>query len=551
MKRVAVLSNINIDNALMELRSRFELYQPSGYGVWVQEIMNENSGLYTFAPEAVFIIVDGDELLKSCETLDNVRLEIDRTAGFLRHAAEKHNEVAFFLSTVDLPQKKIRTVKNSLFERVAEGAWSDMVAELSLMLSNVYPFDLKRSVEQIGRERFYSDKFWYLGGMKFTMEASALIEKEISRMTDALSGCRKKCLVLDLDNTLWGGVIGEDGIDGVLLSDSKEGARYKDFQRRIKELKKTGTILAVNSKNNPDDALEMIRKHSDMVLKEDDFVNFKVNWQPKVENMKEIAEELNIGIDSLVFIDDNPAERESVKEILPQVTVPDFPKDTSRLSSMMTELYRDLFLSLKATGEDLEKTEMYRQNTMRKDLMKSSASVDDFLKSLETSVQMRSIRSDDLSRAAQLSQKTNQFNVTTRRYSDSDISAMMADPSYYLFIASVKDRFGDNGIVALIIVKKSGKEEACIETFLMSCRVMERYVEDLIIDKVENIMESEGVLNLYANYIPTPKNKPVEKLFDRLGYSPLSVASDGAISYSIDLRTKPARKKFGEIFYEV
>lgn len=544
--RLSVLSNINLDSLVGRLSKLNDVYKTEGYGTWVQEIINPNSGLYSFGPQAVFIIIDGEEMFKGQSRNSST---IDMNINYIEETVKNNPDITFFVSNIDLWTRKIDSAKAGSKERGLEFLWEDGLFLLSRKYRNLYVFDLKSIVEDIGREQFYSKKLWYLGGIKFSMKAEKVLEQYINRCVDSVKGKRKKCMVLDLDNTLWGGVVGEVGMEGIELSDYKEGARYKDFQKKLKEIKDLGIILAVVSKNNFDDAIKVIREHKHMVLKEEDFVALKINWDLKSQNIRDLSEELNIGLDSIVFIDDNPVERESVKRELPEVTVPGFPQDTSELLNFAVELYHNYFYTLDITDEDTVKTEIYRQNMKRRDAQKSSASYEDFLKSLETKIEIRRISAENVQRAAQLTQKTNQFNLTTKRYSEQELLALIDEEGFEGFVAYVSDRFGDNGMVSVVITKRKTDTEIELDTFLLSCRVMGRFIEEQIIGFIEDLYKKSGYKRLVTYYKPTEKNAPVKDFFERLGYSVLDVDSAGNKKYILDLEKSSidSRKKFGEL----
>ncbi len=544
--RLSVLSNINLDSLVGRLSKLNDVYKTEGYGTWVQEIINPNSGLYSFGPQAVFIIIDGEEMFKGQSRNNST---IDMNINYIEETVKNNPDITFFVSNIDLWTRKIDSAKAGSKERGLEFLWEDGLFLLSRKYRNLYVFDLKSIVEDIGREQFYSKKLWYLGGIKFSMKAEKVLEHYINRCVDSVKGKRKKCMVLDLDNTLWGGVVGEVGMEGIELSDYKEGARYKDFQKKLKEIKDLGIILAVVSKNNFDDAIKVIREHKHMVLKEEDFVALKINWDLKSQNIRDLSEELNIGLDSIVFIDDNPVERESVKRELPEVTVPGFPQDTSELLNFAVELYHNYFYTLDITDEDTVKTEIYRQNMKRRDAQKSSASYEDFLKSLETKIEIRRISAENVQRAAQLTQKTNQFNLTTKRYSEQELLALIDEEGFEGFVAYVSDRFGDNGMVSVVITKRKTDTEIELDTFLLSCRVMGRFIEEQIIGFIEDLYKKSGYKRLVTYYKPTEKNAPVKDFFERLGYSVLDVDSAGNKKYVLDLEKSSidSRKKFGEL----
>jgi len=377
---------------------------------------------------------------------------------------------------------------------------------------------------------------WYLSSDRLSFSASKILTEKVSQLIRFFEKTRKKCLVLDLDNTLWGGVIGEDGIEGIILSEHKEGARYYDFQKRIKEIKETGVILAICSKNNMEE-VETAFKHSSMVLHKNDFAVIKANWEEKYKNIKEIANELNIGLDSIVYIDDNPVEREKVKLQLPMLTVPDFPEDTENLSSFAKEIYNKYFYIFDLFEEDKKRTEMYNQNRQREEAKSLYNNLDDYLKSLEMVMKIKIADEADVPRISQLTQKTNQFNLTTIRYAENQILDLIKSDDYILFVGSVTDKYGDNGKCVLVIIRKRDDQESEIETFLMSCRVMGRKIETAMLQFIEKYLMQHGVKSLTARYIQTQKNTPVAMFYENHGYSIISTNENEKI-YRKELKQK-------------
>lgn len=546
--KISILSNINIDILTKKLVKDYDIYKADGYGVWAQEMLNKNSGLYDYDPAILFIILDGEELInRDLDTVD-IEEEMNNSIVYIENYVKDNSKTHIFVNNLDLPINRAQSVKDVGLERKIEGYWHEKLCDLNDRFSNFHIFDIKALIESIGRKEFYSKKLWYLGGIKFSPKADKLIKKELNRCTRAIKGDRKKCLVLDLDNTLWGGIVGEDGLDKIMLSSYKEGARYKDFQKRLKEIKKTGVILAIVSKNNHDDAIEVFKNHEHMVLQEEDFVSMKINWKPKAQNIRDIAEELNIGLDSLVFIDDNPVERESIKSQIQEVIVPDFPEDTAEFEEFIINIYREYFLSIKSTEEDKKKTEMYKQNFNREREMQSSDSFENFLKNLKTRIKIWQAKEEDIERAAQLTQKTNQFNLTTKRYLSSDIQNFIKSTNHDVYVASVEDKFGDNGKVAVLIIEKNNDNTVEIDTFLMSCRVMGRFIEEQFIDFIEDKYKKQGYEKIISNYYPTTKNKPVKDLFEDLGYIVANNDEAGNKKYEINLdKVGTERKIFGEL----
>jgi len=546
--KISVLSNTNIEALARTLGKKYELYKAAGYNNWLQELLDKESGLNGFEPDAVFVLLDGRELINTCDSTEELKKQIDGYFGYIvEYLKIKAESTSVFISNLDIPIRRIQCPGKPVFERVAEHYWYECLTGLCGENKKLYIFDMKSMVENIGRNELYSDKLWYLGSIRYSLKGQKSIEKELDKYIRAMEGSRKKCIVLDLDNTLWGGVVGEAGLEGIELAGQKEGARYRDFQKRLKDIKDTGVILAVVSKNNYNDAIEVFRNHKDMYLREEDFAVMKIDWEYKPLSIEKLAAELNIGFDSIVFIDDNPVEREAVKHSLPQVTVPDFPEDTSELEAFITRIYNDYFFSISITEEDRVKTDMYRQNSLREAAMKASNSIEDYLYGLETVIRIGKAGEEDIPRIAQLTQKTNQFNLTTRRYTEKDIGKMLASSDLDVYTASVKDKYGDNGKTVVLIIRRD-KYLVEIDTFLMSCRIMGRYVEDRIIAFIEDKYRTQGFKELKASYLKTSKNLPVSGLFGRLGYEQCGQDSEGNKDYILRLDQKLAnRKNYGEL----
>ncbi|MEA4871389.1 MAG: HAD-IIIC family phosphatase [Synergistaceae bacterium] len=523
---LAILSNVTVTSLIDSTYKKVneEIYTSSGYNTWVQELITAQfSGN---KPEAVFLVLYGRELVGDATSYDwkELKLTLDQYLGTIKTFTEYNKDIPLFASSLDIQHDRILPFTFPRLEHKIESYWRSGLEEIGITV-----LEIAEIARNMGRDKFYSKRMWYLGSIPFSMSGEKAIAEEISRAWNALKGNRKKCLVLDLDNTLWGGVIGEDGLQGIELSTTKEGSRFRDFQKRIKDLKNQGVLLTIVSKNNEEDALEAIRKHPDMVLTEDDFVIIRANWEPKSVNIQSIAKELNIALDSLVFIDDNPIERESTKNALPEVNVPDFPKDTSILELFAIEISKRYFPVFKLTHEDLNKTNQYKVEQKRNEIKQKSISIEEYLESLEMSKAFRQIDETDVTRAAQLTQKTNQFNLTTRRYTESDIWNMMKSEAYQVWIGELEDKFGSYGKVILAIVKLE-ENTAIIDTFLMSCRVMGRNIEKDFLREIEKEMTSKGKNSIISEYIPTPKNSVVKDFWTDNGYVELDNKPD-SITY--------------------
>ena len=514
---LALLSNITIETLAQAAAKATgeEIYTSSGYNTWAQELLSASFG--GNIPDCIFLILDGTQLMGDAfpSNWETAKETLDEALSVILGFVSSHKDIPIFVSSLDIPQKKIRPYISSKLEHKAESYWLETLED-----NQIPVLDIAELASNIGRDKFYSSRMWYLGSIPYSMTGEKAIAEEISYALGALRGRRAKCIVLDLDNTLWGGVIGEDGVGGIELATTKEGSRYRDFQKRIKDLKEQGAILAVVSKNNKEDAMEGINNHPDMILREKDFVAIKANWEPKPVNIKELAEELNLGLDSFVFIDDNPIEREAVKTALPQVIVPEFPRDTANLEKFATEIGKKYFPTLKLTKEDTQKTEQYRTEHKRSELKKEAPSLEDYLKSLDMKLTICEITEEDIPRAAQLTQKTNQFNLTARRYTESDIRRMKEDGSHKIWIGELEDKFGSYGKIILAIAKLEPENcRAVIDTFLMSCRVMGRNVETDFLRHIEQELKDEGVKEIVGEYTETQKNKVVRNFWHEHAYT--------------------------------
>jgi len=535
---VAILSNINISSIVEKLQEVIVVYSPAGYNTWTSELLDTSSELHKRKIDIVFFLLDGLSLIGGLENSEELLEKLRLIADF----AKSNPHIAVVVNTIDIANQFPEAINTIPAARILQSEWNRCNSKHEF--DHLYWFDLAELITIHGREKMYSRKGWYLGNLRFSNFGEDIIVEEIKRIIESFKGNKKKCLVLDLDNTLWGGVVGEVGLDGISLSAVKEGSQFYLFQRQLKRLKEMGVLLTICSKNNPEDAKEVFNNHPAMILKEKDFVLMKINWKPKPENISELAQELNIGLDSMVFIDDSEFERESVKSQLPDLIVPEMPKDTTKLPEWFLDIQRKYFLFISVTEEDANKTEMYQLQAQREQLQKLSTSIEEYLTSLQMKQKIWLVSENDIVRAAQLTQKTNQFNLTTRRYTEFDIRRMIESDDYLVLMSSLEDKFGDNGKIALMIVEKNGRR-ARIDTFLMSCRVMGRYVENQFVDYVENMLANMGVEEIEAEYITTKKSVPVKDFWDSLGYK-RSKEEDGKVLYNLRISDKPER-----VFYSV
>jgi FkbH-like protein len=339
-----------------------------------------------------------------------------------------------------------------------------------------------------------------------------------------------KCVVLDLDNTLWGGVIGDDGLTGIRLGHLGDGEAFVAFQAYLKQLPARGILLAVCSKNERDAAMLPFTEHADMVLRMEDIAVFVANWDNKADNLRAIAKQLNIGLDSMVFLDDNPFERNLVRELVPEVIVPEMPEDPADYVRAISEW--NLFETASFSELDEKRTELYRQRAESEAVRADFTSLTDYLRSLEMVATLGRFDAYNLPRIAQLLQRSNQFNLTTRRYSLAECEALMADESCYPFHLSLRDRLSDHGLIAVAVLKQT-PGAVHVDSFLMSCRVLKRGVEELAIHTMVDYAKSVGKPLLTAEYIPTAKNAMVKDLYDGFGFERVETGEDGTVRYAL------------------
>ena len=374
-------------------------------------------------------------------------------------------------------------------------------------------------------------KFYFISQMGINPKLTKDFQAWWLRKLESIALKRKKCIVLDLDNTLWGGVLGEEGISGIKIGGDYPGKAFAFFQKSLLQLSKAGIILTVCSKNNEADVLEAWEKNPYMILKKEHFAAYRINWVDKAANIKELADELNIGLDSFVFVDDNPTERELIKQMLPMVSVPDFPVQPYELPVFYKQLVNNYFKVYSITEEDKKKTEQYKANAARVQAQHSFIDFEAFLESLDIQIIIEAANEFNIPRIAQMTQKTNQFNLTTKRYTDADINDFLAQ-GWKIWCISVADRFGDNGITGCIMI--NGDE---IDTFLLSCRILGKGIEIAFIKQILTMLKESGFATVKADYIPTAKNAQVADFYDRCGFSCVAEDVDGSKSYLLDLNT--------------
>jgi FkbH-like protein len=404
--------------------------------------------------------------------------------------------------------------------------------ELASKYDNVKVIDFERFFDNYKVDEYIDYRYYFISQMELNPRLSGSFEEWFATQIRAIEMKRKKCLVLDLDNTLWGGILGEDGINGIALGGNYPGKVFLLFQQQILELSRQGIILAVCSKNNIEDVRQIWREHPDALLKEEHFSALRINWNNKADNIREMAEELNIGLDGFVFLDDSPSERELVRRFLPEVTVPDFPTQPYMLPVFFKKTVEQYFSVYALTDEDKSKTEQYKANVQRLQAQRSFTNMEEYLQWLEIELTVADVNDLTLARAAQMTQKTNQFNLTTRRYTDADLRGKLATGSR-IYTLSVRDKFGDSGITGLCIIDFVD-ETAYLDSFLLSCRILGKRIEEAFLNFVLNLLKQQGVKTVQTQYIPTAKNMQVKDFYDKQGFHKITGENECVI-YLMDI----------------
>ena len=532
--RLAVLSTNTIDHLLPAIRVaglryklRLDVYSGS-FGQYRQELLDPASPLVQFHPDLILLSLNARQATSGvpiAATAEEVEEALARAIEGLRelwlHARSTFNATVIQQSYLDVSEPLFGS-----YDRLVPAAPSRLIARLNDLLApaaareNVMLLDVAQASARDGIDAWFDIARWLQGKMEIAPQAAPRYGELIARLIGAQRGKSRKCLVLDLDNTLWGGVVGDVGTAGIILGEgSAQGEAHLALQRYAKLLKDRGVILAVCSKNEHALAEATFREHPEMVLRRPDIAAFVANWNDKVENLKDIAERLNIGLDSLVFVDDNPVERARVRAALPMVAVPELPNDPALYVHCIADA--GYFEAVSFTADDLRRGQQYATNTEREALRGVSQSVDDFLRGLEMSVTYGPIEPVDLARATQLINKTNQFNTTTRRYSADEVARLVVAPENLTLQFRLADRFGDNVLVSVMILRSADDDAEALEidSWVMSCRVFGRQLENEAMSIAVEAALARGIRVLRAEYIPTERNGVVSGLFKGLGFA--------------------------------
>jgi len=550
--RLAVLSSTTFDivaSALPAAGARHGLALDvvlAEYDQIVQTALNPKADVFAERPDAVLVHFDHrwlglDRFAGTHGAVDDA---IDRVAMVLRAlrdgigaqliVSNVPSPVGALFGSFDLavaaaPRTQITAFNTKLRDIAAE--------------SGALVLDLASVAEQVGTAQWFDPVMWNLYKLPVAPQVAPLLADVIARVLGAMRGKARKCLVLDCDNTLWGGVIGDDGMEGIAIgSGNAEGESFLAVQQLALDLKNRGIILAVCSKNFDENARQPFREHPDMLLRESDIAVFQANWSDKASNLEAIAATLNIGLDSLVFLDDNSAERAQVRAALPMVAVPELPADAAWYPAYLSSA--GYFEAVAWSDEDLNRSASYLANAQRAEVQQRSRDLGDYLAALEMALSARAFDAQGRGRIAQLINKSNQFNLTTRRYTEAEVAGMESDPQTITLQVRLRDKYSDFGMIGVIIARAVAEDAEAIDidTWLMSCRVLGRRVEEAMLQALVHSARAAGRSRLLAHYLPTAKNGMVRELFDTLGFDLVEETEAGERHYRLDLdryATKP------------
>lgn len=487
-----------------------------------RQFLDPTSDLFRFDPQFIVVFQSTHKLnekFSSLDTQDQLSLAKDRI-NFITEILNLTKAKIIYFNYPEIEDSVFGSYQNKLPQsfvfQVRKLNYELM--QLSEKEQNFFVCDLSAIQNKYGRNFMFDAMIYTNTEMILSIDAVPLVAKRVIDIISAIQGKFKKCVILDLDNTLWGGVIGDDGLEGIQLGHGLGiGKAFTEFQMWLKKLKNRGIILCVCSKNDEKNAKEPFLKHPDMILHLEDISVFMANWETKVDNIRQIQQILNIGFDSMVFIDDNSFERNIVRENIQSITVPEMPEDPSLYLEYLYSL--NLFETASYSLSDKDRTKQYQIQAQRAEFSKTFKNEDDFLSSLNMESTVEPFTKFNTPRVAQLSQRSNQFNLRTVRYTEADIKNMADDPNIVSLAFTLKDKFGDNGLIAVIILKKINEEELFIDTWFMSCRVLKRGMENFTLNKIVEIARKIGAKRIIGEYIPTLKNEMVKDHYKNLGFS--------------------------------
>ncbi|HEY3638811.1 MAG TPA: HAD-IIIC family phosphatase [Rhizomicrobium sp.] len=511
------------------------------YDQVLQEALNAGSEINTAGLDGVLIAVDHRWMhLDRPDFSESPAARVKSAVGKLGMAVEalrRHGGAPAILQTMPVPAQALF----GSYERRVRGSVRSMIEDANRLIvalaeeSGSYLLDVAALAERVGTEFWFDPVQWTAYKLPFSADCFPIYADVLGRLLGAIRGRARKCLVLDLDNTLWGGVIGDDGLEGIVLGQgTARGESFLSVQELAADLRMRGVVLAVCSKNNDEVARGPFRDHPEMILREEHITVFQANWIDKASNLESIAKTLNIGVDALVLLDDNPAERAQVRAALPMVAVPELPTDPAWYA--WTLHAAGYFEAVGYSAEDRLRVDSYGANALRAEVMAKARDLGDYLSSLEMVLTVSPFDRTGRQRIAQLINKSNQFNLTTRRYTEGEVAAMETDPDLLTLQVRLEDKFGDFGMIGVVICRPdTGKGAWDIDTWLMSCRVLGRRIEEGMLEKVVAELSRRGGASLRGQYIPTAKNGMVKDHYSKLGFSLVSEDAEGCRSFELPL----------------
>lgn len=532
-RRIAILRSFTVEPVLPFLAAEAALsacrldIRVGDFNSYGQEILDDGGPLYAHRPDIVIVAIQARDLAPALwSTIADLpeaerQAQADAAADLLERLLAAFRSRSSASLIVHGMERPARGPEGLLGDQKSLG--QDQALEVidrrlrSWCAANADAFFLDYAALQarLGRDNWGDERKWAAARLPLSVAAMPRLARLWWRYVAALALPPAKVLALDLDNSLWGGVIGEDGMEGIILSDEMPGLAYRNFQRCLLDIAARGILLTVVSKNNPDDALRVLERHPHMLVRPDRLAAMRINWESKVDNLMSLAAELRLGLDSFIFVDDSPAECEAVRRALPEVEVVELPADPAEFESLIRDNPR--LERLKIVDEDIERTRYYAEERQRREVRDHAGNLESFLASLEIRVDIRPISAATLARAAQLTQKTNQFNLTTRRYTEAQLADQLSDANWSGYTLEARDRFGPNGIVGLALLHHDGRH--CeIESFLLSCRVIGRGIEMAFLSAIADVARSRGATRLGGWYRPTRKNAPAAAVYRDAGF---------------------------------
>jgi len=538
--RLAVLSDHVVPrlqsilaSCLEEKSLSAEVYE-SDFGTYQIEVLDKSSALYEFNPDIIYLNLCSQAFRERFYSLSLSEKEsfaesyFEEITGIYTPLADQGKSI--ILNTFPQIEERIfgedsPCVLNSLSSNL--NRLNQLVISKVKSNPNLYLLDVGFISSRLGLLNWYHEKSWYQAKIPFHPFNAVCLAKALSDILAAIRGKLLKCIVLDLDNTMWGGIIGDDGVDGIKVGPGGEGEVFSHFQNYIKTIHEKGVLLAVCSKNEEENAKIPFNSHPHMIIKEEDIVCFIANWTDKASNIRQISLSLNLGLDSFVFLDDNPVERAQVKDALPQVVVPELPEDNSEWVSFLDRL--NLFNSFGFTDDDLKRSQMYKEEAVRVQAKTKYQNINEFLISLDINMEINPFRENDVARIAQLLQRSNQFNLRTQRLTEGDCRMVINNPGSYLGLSvKLEDKFGDYGLVSVVNCRRES-QNLFIDEFAMSCRVLKRGVEEAIFEYLINYCRENEIQFMRGEYLKTPKNNLVKELYGTLGFIKLEETESSSL----------------------